>query len=335
MNREQQERVEIEEASGILPAVSFPELDPERVRVRRHHLLNEIGGPSGRRGVTAVLRPGRPMAVAWATFTAAGVTATALTFGLSGTESRPDVPPASAASVRLLERAALAADARPLPKSPPRGYTYVRTVGHSTALSENRDGGMDRERTSQDLEQWTSVDGSERTLERKGGGEETLIPESPGEGSLNAPTFEFLAGLPTDSRALLDMIREDAERNHGSGSGSTTGPDQQAFVTIGDLLRGSAAPPDTVAALYRAAALIPGVFTVPEAVDAAGRTGVAVARNHDGERTEWIFDRSTMRLLGERTVLLEDNAWGRAGDTVTSIAVMESGVVDKAGITVR
>ncbi|MFJ7423957.1 CU044_5270 family protein [Streptomyces uncialis] len=332
MNREQQERVEIEEASGVLPAASIPELDPERVRVRRHHLLNEIGSPSGRRGVTAVLRPGRPMAVAWATFTAAGVTAGALTFGLSGAESRPDVPSASAASVRLLERAALAADARPLPKAPLRGYTYVRTVGHSTALSENEDGGMDRERTSQNLEQWTSVDGSERTLERRGG-EDTLIPESPGRGSLNAPTFEFLAGLPTDSRALLDLIHEDAERNHGSGSDSTTGPDQQAFVTIGDLLRGSAAPPDTVAALYRAAALIPGVFTVPEAVDAAGRPGVAVARNHDGERTEWIFDRSTLRLLGERTVLLEDNAWGEAGDTVTSIAVMKTGVVAKAGHT--
>lgn len=38
-----------------------------------------------------------------------------------------------------------------------------------------------------------------------------------------------------------------------------------------------------------------------------------------------------MRLLGERTVLTEDNAWGQAGDTVTSIALVESGVVDEAG----
>lgn len=247
MNREQQERVEIEEASRVLPVTSFPELDPERVRVRRHHLLHEIGRHSEQRGFSTVLRPGRPLA-AVAAFAAVGVAASVLALGFSGSENEPGVAPASVASVRLLEEAALAAGARPLPKASPQGYTYVRTVGHSTALSENGDGGMDRERTSQDLQQWTSVDGSRRTLERKDG-EETLIPETPGKGSLNAPTFEFLAGLPTDSRALLDRIYEDAERNHGSGSGSTTGTDQQAFVTIGDLLRGSVAPPETVAAL--------------------------------------------------------------------------------------
>ncbi|WP_437114546.1 hypothetical protein [Streptomyces glaucescens] len=88
---------------------------------------------------------------------------------------------------------------------------------------------------------------------------------------------------------------------------------------------------ETTAALYRAAALIPGVDVVRHAVDAAGRDGVAVARTHDGERTEWIFDRSTARLLGERTVLVDDNAWGEAGPVVASVAVIDSGIVDKAG----
>ncbi|MFJ9653983.1 hypothetical protein [Streptomyces microflavus] len=92
-------------------------------------------------------------------------------------------------------------------------------------------------------------------------------------------------------------------------------------------------PPDTTAALYRAAALIPGVDIVPDAVDAAGRHGVAVARTHDGERIEWIFDESTVRLLDERTVLVEDNAWGKAGTVVTSVALIDSGIVDEAGQT--
>ncbi|MCX2922850.1 hypothetical protein [Streptomyces sp. NEAU-W12] len=92
-------------------------------------------------------------------------------------------------------------------------------------------------------------------------------------------------------------------------------------------------PPETSAALYRAAVLIPGVDVVPEAVDAAGRHGVAVSRTHDGERTEWIFDRSTAQLLGERTVLVEDSAWGKAGTVVTSVALVDRGIVDEAGQT--
>ncbi|MGW8486909.1 hypothetical protein [Streptomyces sp. NPDC055886] len=66
-------------------------------------------------------------------------------------------------------------------------------------------------------------------------------------------------------------------------------------------------------------------------MDAAGRHGVAVARTSGGERTEWIFDKSTARLLGERTVLVEDNAWGKAGTVVTSVALVDSGIVDEAG----
>ncbi|WP_435804348.1 hypothetical protein [Streptomyces hirsutus] len=65
---------------------------------------------------------------------------------------------------------------------------------------------------------------------------------------------------------------------------------------------------------------------------AAGRHGVAVARTHDGERTEWIFDKSTARLLGERTVLLEDNAWGKAGTVVTSVALIGSGIAAPRGV---
>ncbi|MFJ5657395.1 hypothetical protein ACIQD5_29195 [Streptomyces microflavus] len=58
-----------------------------------------------------------------------------------------------------------------------------------------------------------------------------------------------------------------------------------------------------------------------------------MARTHDGERIEWIFDESTVRLLDERTVLVEDNAWGKAGTVATSVALIDSGIVDEAGQT--
>ncbi|MFD3881173.1 hypothetical protein [Streptomyces microflavus] len=150
-------------------------------------------------------------------------------------------------------------------------------------------------------------------------GSDAALPGTPGQGNLNSLTYNLLDGLPTDPEALLKHISDDAEENHGAGSESTTAPHQRAFVTIGDLLR--------------TGGTLPGVDIVPDAVDAAGRHGVAVARTHDGERIEWIFDESTVRLLDERTVLVEDNAWGKAGTVVTSVALIDSGIVDEAGQT--
>jgi len=118
----------------------------------------------------------------------------------------------------------------------------------------------------------------------------------PSIGSLNDASYRLLQTLPTDPRALLAMIYR-VERGHGPGA------DQEAFVTIGDLLRDKIAPPKVSAALYRAAALIPGVTLVPHAADAIGRQGVAVAQTAQGIRTELIFSKTTLRLIGERTIL--------------------------------
>jgi hypothetical protein len=82
-----------------------------------------------------------------------------------------------------------------------------------------------------------------------------------------------------------------------AGAGQSS--DQEAFTTIGDLLRGSIAPPRVSAALFRAAALIPGVTVVATAIDAAGRAGVAVSFSSGGEQSEWIFDKHTLQMLGE------------------------------------
>jgi len=114
----------------------------------------------------------------------------------------------------------------------------------------------------------------------------------PYRGSLNEPSYRLLQSLPTDPQALLNLIFKDT-----AGAGES--PDQEAFTTIGDLLRESIAPPEVSAALFRAAALIPGVTVVPNAVDAAGRPGIAVSFTSSGEQSEWIFDRQTSQMLGE------------------------------------
>ncbi len=117
-------------------------------------------------------------------------------------------------------------------------------------------------------------------------------PDCPDRGSLNDPTYRLLQSLPTNPRALLKLIyRED--------SGGQPA-DEEAFTTIGDLLRESIAPPEVSAALYRAAALIPGVTVISDAADAIGRPGVGVSYTANGYQQEWIFDKTTLSLLGER-----------------------------------
>jgi hypothetical protein len=332
MSLEQREQSEREQASRMLPPAPYPEPAPRRVEARREHFLSEIDRQARSRSPCLALQSRGRWGLALGAAVAAGAAVVVLTLNPGSPGTPPNVPPASAASVELLERAALAAATTPQTKVRAGQYSYVKTVGHTSVLSETKSGEMQLLRENEAMEQWTSVDGSEQTLQRKEGNDK-LLPGTPGRGNLNTPTYNFLAALPTDPDLLLKQIRDDAEKNHGAGSDSTTGPDQEAFVTIGDLLRDGVSPPETTAALYRAAALIPGVDVVPDAVDAAGRKGIAVARTHDGERTEWIFDKSTARLLGERTVLVEDNAWGKVGTVVTSVAVIGSGIVDEAGRT--
>jgi hypothetical protein len=144
----------------------------------------------------------------------------------------------------------------------------------------------------------------------------------PNIGSLNDPTYRLLQSLPTNPHALLAMIYR-VERGHGPNR------EQEAFVTIGDLLRNTIAPPKVAAALYRAAALIPGVTLVHQATDAIGRHGVAVGRigpgAHGGVREELIFSRTTLQLIGERTVI------ARTGEVTGATAIIDRDFVDRRG----
>ncbi len=317
------EHCERRDLARLLPPPPHPEPSPSQLAARRDFLLAEFARPRPFSGLTARWRS---LVVVAAVATAAAVTAMTLAPGSSPEEP---APPATAASVELLDRVAKVAWAQPQPSAQDGQYTYVRIVGHSTALAESADGSMQRSTTTTNIERWTAVNGARPGLQRRDGGDQPL--PAPDPVSLSAPTYRMLAALPSDPEALAKIIYADARRNHGAGSGSTTGPDQEAFVAIGDLLCGTVAPPAVSAALYRVAARIPGVTTVPDAVDAVGRHGVAVARVHDGTRFEWIFDQRTMRLLGRRTVLVKDGPWGRAGEEVDSVALVAQGIVGAPG----
>ncbi|MFJ4030042.1 CU044_5270 family protein [Paenarthrobacter sp. NPDC089989] len=112
-------------------------------------------------------------------------------------------------------------------------------------------------------------------------------------------SYDELAALPRDPAELLDFIRSQSEERAGSS-------DNQAFVWISDHLRSGSIPADLRAALYRAAALIPGVTLVDNQTNLNGRTGTAIGRidERTNSRHEIIIDPVTGQFIGERVITL-------------------------------
>ncbi|WP_460066783.1 CU044_5270 family protein [Streptomyces sp. YKOK-I1] len=173
---------------------------------------------------------------------------------------------------------------------------------------------------------WQSLDGKDGWLIEAGATGEDGITLA-GDVSPSS-AYDNLAELPTDPDALLKRIYKDSDavRDH------EVPRDQAAFVAIGDLLTESYPPAKLGAALYKAAAKIPGVVAVDDAVDATGRHGIAVARQNDtdGQRIEWIFDEKTLEFLGERIVQVEADKDGgfKPGTVVFTSVITERAVVD-------
>ncbi|GAA1159312.1 hypothetical protein GCM10009654_14340 [Streptomyces hebeiensis] len=235
---------------------------------------------------------------------------------------------------QLLDRISLSAAEGGHPEVEPGQYIYIASKTADTYVKTVDDKSTLVSEKPYLRQTWMSADGTEGwlidpTSERPEG--ETLSgPDEQGNApkpGINHPTYDFLAGLTTDPDELLTLIYKETK-----GQGNS--PDQQAFSTIGDLLGESYPPAELYAALFKAAAKIPGVIMVDDAVDASGRHGVAVARvdSASGSREEWIFDKKTHAFLGERVVQVK----GASGDdglikpgTVTFVsAIVTRAVVD-------
>ncbi|MFB6622668.1 CU044_5270 family protein [Streptomyces sp. NPDC056374] len=234
----------------------------------------------------------------------------------------------------LLDRISLAAAGAEAPNARAGQYIYIETRAANTHVKTIGDKSTLVSDPLHTRRSWRSPDGLKGWLIEPGNtGPEGITLEGRDEQGnvptphLGAPSHDYLATLPTDPDALLRKIYEETE---GQGNGK----DQQAFTTIGDLLVESWPTPKLTAALYRAAAKIPGVVTVDSATDAAGRKGVAVARLDEtsGQRTEWIFDSRTFTFLGERTVQVKGDAGEggliKPGTVVFTHAVMVRAFVD-------
>jgi hypothetical protein len=291
-----------------------------------------VSGPPRRARRRAWLILGAGVAVA---VVAAAVTVVSLRSG-------DGLPPASPGAVRLLAKVADAAAHQPAVQAGDSQYMFAEIKEASVSLPGNLEPYIRRGRLPHRLRQrlqlgkpvteqyWMPVSDvcrmgllritpapkdwpASQPFTARGSG-----TRCPSIGGLNDASYRLLQALPTDPQALLAMIYR-VEQGHGPSA------DQEAFVTIGDLLRDKIVPPKVSAALYRAAALIPGVTLVPGATDAIGRHGVAVAQTAEGIRTELIFNKTSLKLIGERTIIAS------IGVSTDATAIISQGFVDHIG----
>ncbi|GAA1272492.1 hypothetical protein Psi02_06120 [Planotetraspora silvatica] len=149
----------------------------------------------------------------------------------------------------------------------------------------------------------------------------TELLKLPTCGYVPETTYTKLKRLPADVEGMRAYLY--------SGAVNKNPPDARAWTSVGDLLRETYMPAAQRAALFKAAATIPGVKVTAGVTDAAGRTGIGVGRASIGIRSDIIFDAKTFELLGERgTVVDEKEAKSPVGSVVASTAQLQVSVTD-------
>ncbi|MFD6425987.1 CU044_5270 family protein [Streptomyces sp. NPDC060198] len=334
------------EIARLLPAPDVDALSPERHRHHKELLMNLIDRDTAEQSDTTtapgtdvpersarrrLLRPA--LLVPVSAFALAGVVVTAVAVAPGPDRPAASASPAAGASGHggpaLLHRISAVALRTGVPAVRDDQFLYIRSTVRGADLTS----GKAVVGPLEEREEWAAQD--PRPLKKLGlvrtGGETFAINAELGDtegtpAGLSRPTYAWLGSLPTDPEKLLTYLYAHTPES----------PDQEraqaVFDRIGDLLT-AVMPPRTAAALYEAAAGLPGVVEAPQAADALGRHGLGIARDDTryGTRTEWVFDRTDLSFLGSRSYLTEDTSYGESGTLLSSLARTGWGVVDRAG----
>ena len=332
----------IAELAESLPIPAERDLSAGRQETLKEHLMTELRQADhsevhreragGRRRLIALTAT-----IAAAVVAAAGLTLTALS-GHHG-PGTGDLPAGNTAAARLLDKIAAVAASQPRLTVHDDQYMYIASEDRWSSAYVDSGGQRTVVGPLHKREIWLSVSNvcKPGLLIDPSPGPATKLNDGfgascPNKGSWGDPTYRFLQSLPTAPRTLLDMI-------YTATKGAGQSPDQEAFTTIGDALREAIAPPDISAALYRAAALIPGVRVVPHVTDILGRSGIGVqfARKviqspapgvpyreiYDPNGPIWIFHPRTLLWMGENDGSLHGKAMGEV--------VLNRAIVDHLG----
>ncbi|MGA5761813.1 CU044_5270 family protein [Nonomuraea bangladeshensis] len=270
--------------------------------------------------------------LAWRLALAASV---ALAVGAGVITVRGSGEPATApvAAVRELgDKAARSAETDPyqITSSPGRWLYVKQTIA---PLRQEPEPEVDRDRRMT-LETWHSLDGKQLALDD---GRGRLVTEEYGPGVTaadlaRAPVTpeEMIAriGASVDATPVTEFDDADATR------------EERIFLRISQLLGEQPLVADVRAALFRTLPMIQGVSVRQDAIDAAGRHGLAFVFTGAWERFEIIVSAQDYRFLGtygesvaDRTFDLPGGATRtvKAGTPLVWSAHMTAKVVDKAG----
>ncbi|PNE39899.1 CU044_5270 family protein [Streptomyces noursei] len=312
-----------QELARRLPAPAERDLPPDRHRHHKERLMRTIEDDR-RRPYRRLVRPG--FALPLAAVVASTLVVTVLPGSHEGSlETRVSLaePGTPRGAVVLLDR--IAAVAAKTDTEPVRDnqYVYVRSLSTETVRVKPVEVGGLRKR-----EDWVPQDprpSHDGGVFREDGTLVSITNSDKYRAGIDRPTYKWLASLPTDPDALYERIRKETKPVQGQDF------EQTVFDTFGTLLSRGVMPSPTEAALYKAATKIPGVVEMQDAVDADGRHGIAIAREDRqlGERTEWIFHKTSLEFLGQRTYLTKTSERGTAGTLIWANAILDRAVVDQ------
>jgi hypothetical protein len=325
--------------------------------VRRAHLMQTITAPAPSKATRRRILIGGLATAGLATGLAALIIAPTAKVGsnqpVPTTKFRSDQPITLMGATEVFTQAAKAASAQPDLKPRPDQFVYTESRNQQASLPGQPGGAIKRK-------VWLSADGTHAgLLDQQGSpntmrlwlcdnqhqvktGKDKLPPpvdlKNPPRDCANTPAYN--KNLPTDPT----LMRKWLYRNSKGGNP----PDVQAFRTVGDTIRESYIAPKALSAMFTAAAKIPGVTVTRNAVDSAGRKGIAVGQTWNGLRQELIFTPKTYQLLGEREVFSNDPSFKpsggkpsapstekgpkvKEGTVLYTSATLQTAVVDKAG----
>ncbi|TDC28134.1 hypothetical protein E1211_28445 [Micromonospora sp. 15K316] len=295
----------VRELSGNAPLPNSGDLTPARDRLVAAMGAEQPGGELPRRPARRTRRVRRLLVAGWATAGVAAALAAVLV--LVPDRIGGQVPAAHAEATQVLHGAAAAA--LQLPDVEPRPDQFIYTKTRSGASTD---------------ESWLSVDGTHDGLLRQTPAtddENTPLPGcrdgraavtkggrmDPRQTEPCTPSPAYLPDLPTDPDAMLDHLNENYRGEPGDSN--ALGKD------VHDLLASKYLRPRVRAALFEAAARIPGLTVVPDVQDGAGRPGIGIAWSHEGKSGVLVFDEESHTFLG----------------TAGTSAMLEVAVVDEVG----
>ncbi|MFC4016117.1 CU044_5270 family protein [Nonomuraea purpurea] len=307
----------MDELKLIEAAFAEPEPTPQAAATGRARFLRlaheaQASRPARpRRGWAAAL-PIRRVALvgAMAVMLTGGIIVTQVSLGGSDPHTPGYLIAAPPADAKALLTLAARAAAGQRDTVPSRGqYVYTKVLAQRSLYTKDESGATQYTKVLASEERWEAGDVGKPWLSREQSLSATgpaprkywdrgivdIVHESsrcPGK-----PVHTRLGAWPTDPVQVRAKIVAD------------TGEEPlRIWRTLQSLVRESVVRPSLGAALYEVAAGLDGIVLIGDAVDVAGRPGLAVAMDEgNGTRSELIFDRTTYRYLGERTVNIRDS----------------------------